>query len=301
MITDVGGVAVGHYTDLEGITGCTVILLPEGTVGAYAFVGAAPGTRETDILRPHTIETEVHAFVLTGGSAFGLGCADGVVSVLEERGIGFEFGTARVPLVPTAVIFDLGIGDARARPGPERGRSAALAAGAFVDEGSVGAGTGATVGKWAGIEHAMKGGLGTASAPVGDTGAVVGALVVCNAGGDVFDERGELIAGSRARDATPAWATLRGQATVLGCVVTDAKLDKLTATHVARMSAVGISRSVRPAHAFHDGDVVFCGATGRIECDPTLVGAVGAEVVAEALRRGVRAAKGLGGIPGLAD
>ena len=301
MITSVPGVMVGQHTDTEGITGCTVVLLPPATVGAYTLVGAAPGTRETDLLAPHTIETEVHAFVLTGGSAFGLACTDGVVSVLEERGIGFEFGSARVPLVPTAVIFDLGIGDPKARPRPEHGRAAALAARDDVDEGSVGAGTGATVGKWAGPEHAMKGGLGTASAPVGDTGAVVGAIVVCNAGGDVVDERGDVIAGARARDVTPVWASLAGQTTVLACVVTNASLGKASASHVARMSAVGISRSVRPAHAFHDGDVVFCGATGQVECDPTLVGAVGAEVVAEALRRGVKAAKGLGGFPGLAD
>jgi L-aminopeptidase/D-esterase-like protein len=301
MITDVPGVSVGHHTDTEGVTGCTVVMLPDKTVGAYAFVGAAPGTRETDLLQPHTIETEVHAFVLTGGSAFGLGCTDGVVSVLEERGIGFEFGTARVPLVPTAVIFDLGIGNAKARPGPAEGRAAALAAGRTVEEGSVGAGTGATVGKWAGPENAMKGGIGTTSATVGDTGVVVGAIVVCNAGGDVLDERGDLIAGSRAKDAVPMWGKLAGQTTVLACVVTNAKLDKLRGTHVARMSASGISRAVRPAHGFHDGDVVFLGATGEVECDPTLVGAVGADVVAEALRRGVRAAKGLGGIPGLAD
>lgn len=301
MITSVPGVSVGHYTDTEGITGCTVILLPPQTVGAYAFVGAAPGTRETDILRPHTIETEVHAFVLSGGSAFGLGCADGVVSVLEERGIGFAFGPARVPLVPTAVIFDLGIGDPKARPTPEHGRAAALAADGGVEEGSVGAGTGATVGKWAGPEYATKGGLGTASAPVGDTGAAVGALVVCNAGGDVVDEAGNVTAGTRAPDPRPVWAALAGQTTVLACVVTNAALDKMRGTHVARMSAVGISRAVRPAHAFHDGDVVFCGATGEVECDPTLVGAVGAEVVAEALRRGVRAARGLGGVPGPAD
>jgi L-aminopeptidase/D-esterase-like protein len=301
VITDVAGVTVGHYTDIEGITGCTVIMLPPNTVGAYAFVGAAPGTRETDLLQPHTIETVVHAFVLTGGSAFGLGCTDGVLSVLEERGVGFEFGPALVPLVPAAVIFDLAIGDPKARPGPQDARAAALAAGSDVEEGSVGAGTGATVGKWAGPEHKMKGGLGTASARVGDTGAVVGAIVVCNAGGDVIDERGEVIAGARARDVTPVWGSLAGQTTVLGCVVTNAILDKQRGTHVARMSAVGISRSVRPAHAFHDGDVVFLGATGEVECDPTLVGAVGAEVVSEALRRGVRAAKGLGGVPGVAD
>jgi L-aminopeptidase/D-esterase-like protein len=298
MITDVPGVTVGHHTDTDGVTGCTVILLPEKTVGAYVLAGAAPGTRETDLLSPHTIETEVHAFVLTGGSAYGLACADGVASFLEERGIGFDFGGTKVPLVPTAVIFDLGIGDPKARPRPEDGRKAALAAGTHVDEGSVGAGTGATIGKAAGIEYRMKGGLGTASSRSGDL--IVGAIVVCNAGGDVVDERGEKMAGARTDD-PPRWETVRGQATVLACVATNAILTKGQAEHVARMAAAGISRSVRPAHTFYDGDVVFCAATGQVKCEPTLVGSLAAEGVADALRRGVRAAKGLGGVPGLAD
>ncbi len=301
MITDVVGITVGHYTDAEGITGCTAILLPPGTVGAYVLAGAAPGTRETDLLSPQTIETEVHAFVLTGGSAFGLACADGVASVLEERDIGFEFGGVRVPLVPTAVIFDLGIGDPKARPRPEHGRAAAGNAGTIVPEGSVGAGTGATVGKWAGVEHRMKGGLGTASANIPGTDAVVGAIVVCNAAGDVVDEKGEVIAGARAHGETPVWPSLRGQSTVLACVATNAILDKGRAMHVARMGAAGISRAVVPAHTFYDGDIVFCAATGEVECEPTIVGSLAAAVVAEALRRGVRAAKGLGGVPGLAD
>lgn len=299
-ITDVTGVTVGHYTDTVGVTGCTAILLPPATTGAYVLAGAAPGTRETDILGPQTIETEVHAFVLSGGSAYGLASADGVVSLLEERGIGFEFGGMRVPLVPAAVIFDLPIGDPRARPRPEHGRAAAESAGTIVPEGSVGAGTGATIGKWAGPEHRMKGGLGTFSANVPGTDAVVGALVVCNAGGDVVDERGELVAGARVEGAEAVWPSLRGQSTVLACVATNAILDKGRATHIARMAAGGITRAVRPAHTFHDGDIVFCAATGHVECDPTAVGAMAADVVAEALRRGVRAAKGLGGVPGLA-
>jgi L-aminopeptidase/D-esterase-like protein len=299
-ITDVDGVRVGHYTDTEGITGCTAILLPSNTVGAYTLAGAAPGSRETDLLSPHTIETEVHAFVLTGGSAFGLACADGVESFLEEQGIGFEFGGVRVPLVPSAVIFDLGIGDPKARPRAEHGRAAAEAAGIDVAEGSVGAGTGATVGKWAGVEHRMKGGLGTASVRIDGTDVVVGAIVVCNAGGDVVDERGEVIAGASS-DAAPSWSQIRGQSTVLAAVATNATLDKSRAMHVARMGAAGISRSVRPAHTFYDGDIVFAAATCRAECEPTLVGAAAADVVAEALRRGVRAAKGLGGVTGLAD
>jgi L-aminopeptidase/D-esterase-like protein len=300
VITDVPGVTVGHYTNTVGVTGCTVVVLPPGTVGAYTLTGAAPGTRETDLLRPHTIETEVHAFVLTGGSAFGLACVDGVVTALEAKGIGFPFGDARVPLVPSAVIFDLGIGDPEARPAPGDGAAAFAQAEASVEQGSVGAGTGATVGKWAGPEHRMKGGLGTASVVVGDTGAVVGALAVCNAGGDVLDESGAVLAGSRKPDAAPAWASLTGQSTVLSCVVTNAKLDKARASHVAAMAGAGVARSVRPAFTFYDGDVVFCGATGTIDCEPTLVGAAAAEAVAQAIRSGVRAAKGLAGVPGLA-
>ncbi len=300
MITDVPGVRVGHHTDSVGVTGCTVILLPDSTVGAYVLVGAAPGTRETDLLSPHTIETEVHAFVLTGGSAFGLASAEGVETWLEEQGIGFEFGNARVPLVPAAVIFDLSIGDPKARPRAEHGRLAAESATAAVEEGSVGAGTGATVGKRAGIGHARKGGLGTASARDDATGLVVGAIVVCNAGGDVVDESGTVIAGAPA-GASDDWSATRGQSTVLGCVVTNALLTKGQAIHIARMGSAGITRSCRPAHTFYDGDVVFCGATGVVGCEPTLVGSLAADVVQEALLRGVRRAKSLGGVPGLAD
>jgi L-aminopeptidase/D-esterase-like protein len=300
VITDVSGVRVGHHTDTTGVTGCTVVLLPDQTVGAYVLVGAAPGTRETDLLSPHTIETEVHAFVLTGGSAFGLASAEGVETWLEEQGIGFEFGNARVPLVPAAVIFDLSIGDPKARPRAEHGRVAAEAAGTHVDEGSVGAGTGATVAKRAGPEHRIKGGLGTASARDDASGLVVGAIVVCNAGGDIVDETGEVIAGAPAGVADD-WTSTRGQSTVLGCVVTNAVLSKGQAIHIARMGSAGITRSCRPAHTFYDGDVVFCGATGDVECEPTLVGALAADVVREALLRGVRKATGLGGVRGLAD
>ena len=300
MITDVAGVTVGHYTDTEGVTGCTVILFPPETAGAYVLAGAAPGTRETDMLGPQTIENVVHAIVLSGGSAYGLACADGVASVLEERGIGFEFGGMRVPLVPAAVIFDLPIGDSKARPRPEHGRAAVLAASTHVDEGSVGAGTGATCAKWAGPEGRMKGGLGTASARVPGTDAVVGAIVVCNAVGDVLDERGQVIAGSRSPREVPA-PELAGPSTVLTCVATNAILDKGRAVHVARMASAGVARAVRPAFTFFDGDIIFCAATQQVDCEPNQVGEVAAEVVAEALRRGVRAAKGMGGVPGLAD
>jgi L-aminopeptidase/D-esterase-like protein len=299
MITDVPGVTVGHYTDTEGVTGCTVVLLPPHTVGAYVLVGAAPGTRETDLLGPQTIENVVHAFVLTGGSSYGLACADGVAAELEERGIGFEFGGMRVPLCPAAVIFDLPIGDPKARPRAEHGRAAVLAAGSHVEEGSVGAGTGATCAKSAGVEGRMKGGLGTASARVPETDAIVGAIVVCNAVGDVVDEDGTVIAGARGVGA--ARPELAGPSTVLTCVATNAILDKGRAMHVARMASAGVARAVRPAFTFFDGDIVFCAATQEVECEPNLVGEAAADVVAEALRRGVRAAKSLGGVPGLAD
>jgi L-aminopeptidase/D-esterase-like protein len=300
LITDVPGVRVGHYTDAEGVTGCTAILFPEGTVGAYTLAGAAPGTRETDVLSAHTVETVIHAIVLTGGSAFGLASADGVMSYLEEQGIGFEFGDAIIPLVPAAVIFDLRIGDPKARPRAEHGYRAASSAAAHVEEGSVGAGTGATVSKWMGPEHRMKGGLGTASVRVEGTDCVVGAIVVCNAAGDVLDERGELMTGV-GDVGTPTWASLSGQSTVLACIATNAIMDKGRAIHVARMGAVGMGRSVQPAHTFFDGDIVFCAATNEVECEPTLVGTAAASAVADALRRGVRAARGLGGVPGLAD
>jgi L-aminopeptidase/D-esterase-like protein len=253
------------------------------------------------MLGPQTIENVVHAFVLSGGSAFGLASADGVVSVLEERGVGFEFGGMYVPLVPAAVIFDLALGDPKARPSAENGRQAALAAGTKVEEGSVGAGTGATCGKYAGVEGRMKGGLGTASAEIAGTGVVVGALVVCNAVGDVVDERGDVIAGSRIKDAPAIDPSAAGRSTVLACVMTNAVLDKGRAMHVAKMAGAGIARSVRPSFTFFDGDIVFCGATQVVDCEPSLVGVAAADVVADALRRGVRAAKGLGGVPGLAD
>ncbi len=300
-ITDVPGVLVGHHTDTVGVTGCTVIRLPKGSTGSYALVGGAPGTRDTELLHPARLVDEIHAFVLTGGSAFGLATADGVVSFLEAQGVGLAFAGATVPIVPAAVIFDLAVGDPKIRPGPADGAAAAEAAGADVEEGSVGAGTGATVGKWAGNEHAMKGGLGAASAPVGDTGVIVGAVVVCNAMGDVLDERGELLAGART-DAEPAWGGSGIQSTVLACVATNAKLDKPGCATLARMAAAGITRCVRPVHTPYDGDLVFSAATGEVELtDPVVAGAVGAEVVATALRRGVRGARGLGGVPGLAD
>lgn len=301
MITDVPGITVGHYTDPVGATGCTAILLPPKTVGAYVLAGAAPGTRETDLLGASTVQTEVHAIVLTGGSAYGLGAADGVQAVLEEQGRGFVMRNVIVPLVPAAVIFDLTTGDPKARPRAEHGRIAAEAAGDSVEEGSVGAGTGATVGKWAGPDFRMKGGLGTASAKVPDSAVIVGAIVVNNAVGDIVDDSGRVIAGARVPDGTTFIPPLPHESTVLACVATNAILTKGEAMHIARMASSGITRSCRPAHTFSDGDIVFCVATGEERADGSLLGAVAAEVVAEATRRAVRLAKGLAGVPGLAD
>ena len=303
MITDVPGVAVGHHTATDAATGCTVVLLPDATVGACVITGAAPATRETPVLEPSNLVDRVDAFVLSGGSAFGLAAADGVMDVLAERGVGLSFGGVVVPIVVGASLFDLGVGRSDVRPGPREGRAATESAGTHVEEGSVGAGTGATVGKWAGLEHASKGGVGTAARRVGDL--VVGALVANNAVGDVLDEAANVLAGARTAQPGP-WsggpaADGAHPSTVLAVVATNARLDKAAARHAAAMSDAGIVRSVRPAHTSFDGDVVFCAATGRVAAEPWVVGALGAEVVAEAVRRSVLKARGLHGLPGLAD
>jgi L-aminopeptidase/D-esterase-like protein len=293
VITDVDGVRVGHYTDTTGVTGCTVVLLPPGTRASCAVIGAAPDSRQTELLRPSNVVDEVHAIVLTGGSAFGLGCTDGVMSWLAEQGIGFSAGGTVVPIVPTAVIFDLSIGDAEAFPKPDDARTACEIAAVDVAEGSVGAGTGATVAKWAGPSYRWKGGVGTASKRRGDV--VVGAIVVCNAVGDVVDERGDPIAAAACPPDTP-WRTFERTNTVLAVVATNSTLTKSQCEHIARMGGAGIAQAVRPAHAFGDGDIVFCASTCAVDADPNNVGALSADVVAEALRRGVRAATALGGV-----
>lgn len=293
MITDVEGVRVGHHTDLDGITGCTVVLLPAGSRASCAVIGAAPDSRQTELLRPENTVDEVHAIVLTGGSAFGLGCTDGVMAWLAERGVGLPVRDAVVPIVPTAVLFDLSIGDAKAFPKPDDGRRACAAAAVGFAEGSVGAGTGATVGKWAGPDYRMKGGIGSASKRSGDV--VVGAIVACNAVGDVVDERNEPLAAATCPPGTP-WLLFERSNTVLAVVATNARLTKGQCAHIARMGGAGIAQAVRPAHTFGDGDIVFCAATNAVDADPQVVGSLVADVVADALRRGVRAATSLGGV-----
>ena len=315
-LTDVAGVKVGHFTDTRRPTGCTVVLVEAGATCGVDVRGGAPGTRETDLLDPVNTVQQVHAVVLSGGSAFGLDTATGVVRWLEERRIGFPAGPARVPIVPAAILFDLSVGDATIRPDAAAGYAAAKAAAAGpVAEGNVGAGAGATVGKLLGFDHAMKAGLGTASLTLAG-GAVVAALAAVNAAGDIVDpSTGQIIAGARtaAGDAfegtTKALLEGRGPAvgkadnTVLVVVATNVTLTKTEATKVAQMAHDGLARAVNPVHTPWDGDTVFALSTGSasVQGGVLVVGAAAAEVTARAILRGARLAQGLPGLPAAAD
>lgn len=322
-ITDVPGILVGQRV-LDGRpTGCTVVLAEGGAVGGVDVRGGAPGTRETDLLDPVNSVERVHAVVLSGGSAFGLDAATGVVRWLEERRIGFPVGEIRVPIVVGAILFDLGVGDPSIRPDAACGYAAASAASDSPPaEGNAGAGAGATVGKIAGLGRAMKGGVGTAAITRED-GLTVGAIVAVNALGDVIDPAtGEVVAGVRtpdghdladARRLVRQGVGARGLGidreavppanTVIGVVATNARLTKAQATRVAQMAHDGLARTVSPAHTPWDGDTIFSLATGELatEADPLEVGALAAEVVAEAILRAVRAAEGIEGFPAAAD
>ncbi|HEX2089765.1 MAG TPA: P1 family peptidase [Actinomycetota bacterium] len=286
-MTRVPGIRVGHWTDPVGVTGCTVVLCPSETVGSGEVRGGAPGTRETDLLRPGTLVDRVDAVLLTGGSAFGLAAADGVMRFLEERGQGFPTGPAAVPIVPAAVVFDLRVGDAAARPGPEAGYAACLGAGADVEEGNVGAGTGATIAKLHGPDRAVKGGLGTAATEEG--GLIVGAIAVVNAMGELVDDEGSVIAGARpdeGDDQGPTQATL-GANTTLVTVATNARLSKERAHLLSLAAHDGIDRAIRPAHTMWDGDTAFALATGQVEAEQRRVEELTVATVAEAIRRAV--------------
>jgi L-aminopeptidase/D-esterase-like protein len=316
-ITDVAGLSVGHFTHAQRRTGCTVVLCPQGVVAGVDVRGGAPGTRETDLLRPENLVERVHAILLTGGSAFGLDAAGGVMRWLEERGHGFPVGPARVPIVPAAVIFDLWHGDPSSRPDASAGRAACEAATTEPPaQGSVGAGAGAAVGKLFGIERAMAGGVGTASVRV--AGVTVAALVVVNATGDVIDPSdGQVLAGAR-RSASglhtvgTAQALLRGElpprlwpgtATTIGVIATDAALDKAQCTKLAAMAHDGLARSIVPAHTPFDGDTLFALATGSAPttASPALLGALAAEVTARAVVHAVEHAVGRAGCPAARD
>jgi len=314
-ITDVEGIRVGQVSDFEGLTGCTVILCGQGAVGGVDVRGSASGTRELDALRPLHLVEKVHGLLLAGGSAFGLEAAAGVMEYLEEQGIGFDVGVTKVPIVPAAILFDLAIGDPRRRPDRTMGYQAALSASSGpVEEGSVGAGTGATVGKLFGMRYAMKGGIGTASVRL-TGGLIVGALVVVNAFGDVLDpSTGRILAGVRdPKDGRRLPGTVSlikagvrrnrfgGESTTLAVVATNAILTKVEATKVAQMGHDGLARTIAPVHTTLDGDVVFALATGRVPGEVNAVGSAAAEAVAEAVVRAIKKAKGLGGIPAYND
>jgi L-aminopeptidase/D-esterase-like protein len=310
-ITDVPGVKVGHFTDPRRPTGCTAILTEEGAVGGVDVRGAAPGTRETELLDPSNLVERVHAVMLSGGSAFGLDAATGAVRFLEEKGIGFPAGPARVPIVPAAILFDLGMGDHRIRPDAAAGHAACVAASERApEEGSVGAGAGATVGKLFGLPRGMKGGIGTASAKVGRI--TVGAIVAVNAVGDVVDPtNGAILAGARnapdgrtrigavsavMRGELPA-ALQPGMATTIGVVATDAQLTKAQAKRLAGAAHNGLARSITPVHTMWDGDTIFALATGRSGLAGNLMALkiMAAEVMAAAVLRAVLKARAVSG------
>jgi L-aminopeptidase/D-esterase-like protein len=312
-LTDVSGLRVGHVSDFDAITGCTAILCEQGAVAGVDIRGSASGTEETPTLDPGHVTARIHGILLAGGSAFGLEAASGVRRYLEHRGVGFDTGVAKVPIVPAAILYDLGIGKAGVRPNLAMGEAAAAAATTDpVKEGCVGAGTGATVGKVLGMTCAMKSGIGsfTVSLP---GGVVMAALVAVNAFGDVRDPAtGKIVAGARkeARSrefldtsahlkqvAARGWA---GRNTTLGVVATNAVLTKVEANKLAQFASLGMARSIYPVNTMFDGDTVFALSLGDRHADINSLGVAAAEALAEAILRAVRIAHTLGGIPGLA-
>lgn len=304
------GFRVGHASDFRGLTGCTVVLCEAGAVCGVDIRGSAAGTRELAPCLPGHLVDRVHAVFLTGGSAFGLDAARGVMNYLESRGVGFVAGRWRIPIVPAAVIFDLNLGSARARPDEAMARRACRAASARVIEGSVGAGTGATVGKLFGVKQATKGGVGFSGLSL-PKGVQVQALAVVNAFGDVVDRAtGEVVAGARIAPGSAEFADTAAQMfqgrvrkafgatnTTLVVVMTNASLDKLQATKVAQMAQDGLARAIRPVHTQFDGDLVFALSLGKKKADLNTLGTAAAEATAAAIVRAVRAARGLGGVP----
>lgn len=315
-LTDVEGIRVGHYTETRRPTGCTVILTEGGAVAGVDVRGSAPGTHETDLLSPLNTVEKIHAIVLSGGSAFGLETAAGVMQYLEEQRIGYPTRVARIPIVPAAILFDLALGDARIRPDKRSGYLACKAAKARAcEEGNIGAGAGATVGKMFGMDRAMKGGLGAASIRVGPL--VVASLVAVNAFGDVLDPAtGVVLAGARTADGKNLVNSMEqmrlgrysppktsGENTTIGVVATNSVLTKSQATKVAQMAHDGLARSINPVHTPQDGDTLFAIATGTeaTAANLTLLGSLAADVVAQAVRRAIVRAKGLPGLPSHLD
>ena len=313
-ITRVAGIEVGHFTDTRRPTGCTVVMAREGAVAGVDVRGAAPGTRETDLLHPSNLVDKVHAIMLAGGSAWGLEAATGAVRWLEERGVGLDVAVGRLPIVPAAVLFDLLVGDMRIRPDAAAGYAAcAAASSADPAEGNVGAGAGAVVGKVFGIQHAMKGGVGTASVTV--DGVTVGALIACNALGDVIDpDTGHVMAGARTDDGQgmrdtrrallrgqPPQPLLAGTNTTIGVVATDAILTKVQAHRLAIAAHDGLARSINPVHTMSDGDTLFSLGTGRAgkSLGMMVLATMAAEATARATVRAVQAARSVTTAEGL--
>ena len=307
-ITDVAGIEAGHDSDPRRPTGCSVVIARDGAIGGVDVRGAAPGTRETDLLHPGNLVPHVHAVLLAGGSAWGLDAAAGVMRWLEENEIGLDTGHGLVPIVPAAVVFDLGVGDARIRPDAQAGHRACVAASRSAPaQGNVGAGSGALVGKMLGMGRAMKGGVGTAS--VSARGYTVGALVVCNAVGDVLDPAtGQVIAGARTVDGHAVQNTrdallaghmpqhlLAGNNTTIGVIATDAVLSKTQAQRLAQVAHDGLARSINPVHTMLDGDTLFALGTGTSgkEADMLLLATLAAEATARAVVNAMHAAQGL--------
>jgi len=297
-LTAVPGVRVGHWTDAAGVTGVTVVDLPEPNITTAEFRGAAPGSRETALLAPGMRVESVQALVLCGGSAFGLAAADGVVAALEAEGRGHRTAFGVVPIVPAAVIFDLGIGDSRARPDAAAGAAAYRAASAGpVALGSVGAGTGAVVAGWRGRDARRKGGVGSHSVTVGE--ATVGALVVLNAVGDVFTLEGAPLTGGDPVPAGPAAVPAPLENTTLAVVATDARMDRAALLRLAVQAHAALAACLRPAHTRYDGDVAFAVSCGGRMADLDAVGAAAFATVGRAIEAAVRTATGRGGIPGM--
>jgi L-aminopeptidase/D-esterase-like protein len=312
-LTDIPGIRVGHISDYDAITGCTAILCEQGAVGGCDIRGSATGTEETPVLDPGHVTPQVHAILLAGGSAFGLEAASGVRRYLEHEGFGYQTGAAKVPLVPAAILYDLGIGKAGVRPTAAMGEAAAAAATAdAVREGSVGAGAGATVGKILGMRQAMKSGVGSFTVTL-PGGVLVASLAAVNAFGDVRDPAtGKILAGARQAPGSrefadtqermkrgAAAAGMGAQNTTLVVVATNARLSKVQANKLAQQAALGVARTIYPVNTMFDGDIVFALSLGGHEADINTLGVAAAEAVAAAIVRAVTLAKGLAGVPGL--
>lgn len=317
-ITDIPGIKVGHYTDTNAGTGCTVILSEAGAIGGVDVRGSAPGTRETELLRPMNLVSEVHAVLLSGGSTFGLDAASGVVRYLENLGIGIEFGKFKIPIVSSAILFDLGLLRGDVRPGPTEGYlSCKNASTSVADQGTVGAGTGATVAKLLGMNRAVKGGIGSSSIDLGN-GLKVGAIVAVNSLGSIYNpEDGSLIAGPRSTDDSEMYDSMKlitsrdfnlpksseSSNTTLGVVATNATLTKEQANKLASVAHDGLAMAVRPAHSMNDGDVIFALSTKATSQTVNMNQLCAASVlcVSKAILNGVQFASGLGSIPGVGE